>query len=172
LIIEARFNPRIKKYMWVMGGLFLLVTVVGVILLPFWLFGLGQYYSRRYYEHLRCSLTDQHLQFRKGVLFQVEKTIPLENIQDLTFVQNPVLNFFGLRIIKIETAGNSTPSGYYDMQLVGIEESELFKDNVLKQRNALKMMDRLSSGSGTFQSDEAIQLLRDIKSLLEMRLKS
>jgi putative membrane protein len=171
LNIEARFNPRIKDYIWVIGAGFLLITVIGIPLLPFWMLGLGQYYSRRYFEHLRCILNEQHLQFRKGVLFKVEKTIPLENIQDLTFIENPILNFFGLRIIKIETAGNSTPSGYYDMQLIGIEDSEQFKNQVLEQRNALKMLDRPSSFSSAIHSNEAIQLLRDIKNLLEMRLK-
>jgi putative membrane protein len=168
LTVKASFNPRIKDYMWITGALFLLVTVIGIPLIPFWLLGLGQYYSRRYYEHLSCTLTGQHLQFKKGVLFKVEKTIPLENIQDLTFVQNPILNLFGLRVLKIETAGNSTPAGYYDMQLVGIDDTEQFKDAVLEQRNILKMSSQLPSGN-SLASDEAVQLLREIKELLERK---
>lgn len=171
MTVIASFNPRIKNYMWITGALFLLVTIIGIPLIPFWLLGLGQYYSRRYYEHLSCTLTGQHLQFKKGVLFKVEKTIPLENIQDLTFVQNPILNLFGLRILKIETAGNSTPAGYYDMQLVGIENTEQFKDAVLEQRNVLKISSQLPSGK-SLDSGEAVQLLRDIKELLERRLKA
>jgi len=40
-------------------------------------------------------------QFKKGMMFRVEKTIPLENIQDLTFLDNPFLRWFDLRCDRI-----------------------------------------------------------------------
>jgi len=44
------------------------------------------------------------LEFKKGIFFRVEKTIPLENIQDLTFNEDPLLRYLDLRVLKIETA--------------------------------------------------------------------
>ena len=131
VIKQAEFNPRIKSYILFVITLFLLFTVIGIPILIFWVLGMGQYFSKRYYEHLQCKLTERHLEFKKGVLFKVEKTIPLENIQDLTFIENPLLKFFDLRVLKIETAGHSSPKGG-DMQLVGIIDALIFKD--LKSR--------------------------------------
>lgn len=73
--------------------------------------------ARLGFRLLRCALDDRHLNFRKGILFQVEKTIPLENIQDVTFIEGPLLRRFDLSILRIETAGQS-PGQAHNMQLV------------------------------------------------------
>ena len=166
-IIEvATFNPSIKKYVLAYVGLILLITIAGIPLLLIWFLGLGQTISRRYYENLKCQLTESHLEYKKGVLFKVEKTIPLENIQDLTFIENPILNYFGLKILKIETAGGGNKAtGAADMKLIGINGSHDFKELVLRQRE--KMM------SETKNTDvEMLNVLKDIKNLLtEMKEK-
>lgn len=147
----------------------LLITIVGIPIMVVWLLGFGQYYSKRYYDHLECNLTERHIQFRKGVMFKVEKTIPLENIQDLTFIQNPFLNAFDLRILKIETAGSSNPQGS-DMQLIGINEMEKFKDLVMAQREVRQGRPEISHSTTapTLQSnDEVVELLREIRDLLK-----
>jgi putative membrane protein len=100
------------------------------------------------------------LEFKKGAFFKVEKTIPLENIQDLTFVENPILNLLELKILKIETAGGSNQHGS-DMQLIGIIDSEQFKKKVLNQR------DLLSLGSPNLQAD--IESGSNEKILIEIR---
>ena len=143
LIQRAEFNPKIKTYLVLVGAFVMTLTVVGIPLLIFWVLGLGQYYSRRYYENLKCELKHHHLEFSKGVFFKIEKTIPLDNIQDLTFIENPFLKFLDLRILKIETAGQSNPSGGSDMKLIGIIKSSDFKEKVLRQRELI------SSGSGS-----------------------
>jgi putative membrane protein len=167
--LKASFNPRIKSYIYWYVAFVLLVTIIGIPLMIVWLLGFGQYYSQRYYDHLECNLTDRRIQFRKGVMFKVEKTIPLENIQDLTFIQNPLLNVFGLRILKIETAGNSNPQGS-DMQLIGIDNMEHFKDTVMSQRDALRLHSREPMPIDTSHSignAEMVELLREIRDLLK-----
>ena len=73
-IIDAEFNPEIKKYFLFLGILILTISIVGIIALPFWILGLGQIISKKYFENLKCQLTNHHLKFRKGVFFKVEKT--------------------------------------------------------------------------------------------------
>jgi len=166
--LVAAFNKRITDYIFWYVAFILLITIIGIPLLIIWLVGFGQYYSKRYYDHLECNLSDRHIQFRKGVMFKVEKTIPLENIQDLTFIQNPLLNVFGLRILKIETAGNSNPQGS-DMQLIGIDNMEHFKDTVMSQRDALRLQSREPMAidtSGSIGNAEVVELLREIRDLL------
>lgn len=160
----ADFNPNIQKYILLVGAFFLTISVIGIPLLLIWFLGVGQYFSRRFYESLKCQLTDKHLEFKKGFLFRVEKTIPLENIQDLTFIENPLLRYFDLRVLKIETAGQSNPQGS-DMKLMGIKGSREFKESVLNQRTLLQNESR-SNKSVPPRENEQIALLKEIRNLL------
>ena len=162
--MKAEFSERIKTYILLSISLILLVTIIGIPLLLIWLLGFGQYISRRYYENLKCHLTERHLIFSKGAFFKVEKTIPLENIQDLTFLQNPILNWLDLKVLKIETAGSSNPYGS-DMKLIGITEAQSFKEQVLEQREKIRIR---SEGRALMpeHSGEELKVLREIRDLL------
>lgn len=166
IIQTAEFNPKIKLYLLLHVAFILTLTIIGIPLLIFWFLGLGQYISRRYYENLKCKLTDRHLEFKKGVFFKVEKTIPLENIQDLTFIENPLLNYLDLRILKIETAGQSNPQGS-DMKLVGIINSSDFKESVLNQRELLKTDNKVDNSKSVSNNEQVVDLLREIKDILD-----
>ncbi len=87
----------------------LVATVIGIAAVPFWVLGLGQWRSRRYFESLSCVLTERTLEFGKGFFFRVEKTVPLDRIQDLTVKEGPLLRAFGLCTLRVETAGQSSP---------------------------------------------------------------
>jgi putative membrane protein len=162
-ILVAEFDPRIKKYIFTYVLMLFIITVFGIPFAIVWVCGLGQLISNRYYENLICDLSTKNLSFRKGAFFKIEKTIPLENIQDLTFIQNPILNMFGLQILKIETASSGGPNTA-DMKLVGIKDASNFKETVLRQRETL--VNNKQSGSSD-DSDTIISLLKDIKGLLE-----
>jgi putative membrane protein len=142
------------------------MTVVGIPLLIFWFLGLGQYISKCFYENLKCKLTSRHLEFKKGMLFKVEKTIPLENIQDLTFIENPLLKYFDLRILKIETAGQSNPQGS-DLKLIGIINPIDFKEKVFHQRELLKTENRMDYRQSETSNEQIVDLLKEIKDILE-----
>ena len=161
----AEFNPRIRRYILWSITLILIFTIAGIPFLIFWLTGLGQYFSKRYYENLECKLTERHLVFKKGILFKMEKTIPLENIQDLTFIENPLLKALDLRILKIETAGQSNPQGS-DMKLIGIIDATMFKEKVLRQRELIKTDGSPGPASSKTSNEEIVELLRDIKEIL------
>ena len=166
IVQKAEFNPKIKTYLLLVGAFVMTLTVVGIPILVFWILGLEQYYSKRYYENLKCELKHHHLEFSKGVFFKIEKTIPLDNIQDLTFIENPFLKFLDLRILKIETAGQSNPQGGSDMKLIGIIKSSDFKEKVLRQRELI------SSGNGSnvlqteTSSEQTNSILIDIRDIL------
>ena len=167
LIQQAEFNPKIRTYMLLVIAFVMTISVVGIPLLIFWFLGLGQYISRRFYENLKCQLTDRHLKFKKGVLFKVEKTIPLENIQDLTFIENPLLKYLDLRILKIETAGQSNPQGS-DMELIGIVDSSDFKEKVLHQRELLVSVNRIDSSQTKTNDEQLLDILGEIKDILNV----
>lgn len=164
VIQKAVFSLKIKTYILLVVGFFLFISIIGIPVLIIWLVGFGQYYSKKYYENLSCQLTTQHLIFSKGAFFRVEKTIPLENIQDLTFIENPILNLLELRVLKIETAGGSNPHGS-DMKLIGINDAEKFKQKVLDQREVLVRNPIIENSWN--DKDQSLAVLREIRDLLK-----
>lgn len=162
--LRAEFNPLIRPYMVLYVTGVLLLTVVLSPLILIWVLGLGQWWAGHYYRKLRCELDDRHLNFRKGILFQVEKTIPLENIQDVTFIEGPLMRQFNLSILRIETAGQS-PGQAHNMQLVGIIDAHRVRDEILRRRELLR---RQSRGTGDAEGeDRHLQALHAIRERLD-----
>ncbi len=162
IIIKAEFNPIVRTYiiLYVFG--FLVITIIGIPLAIIWLCGVGQWYSQHYYDKLYCVLTEKHLRLRMGILFTIDKTIPLENIQDLTFYEGPVLKHYNLAMLKVETAGQADKSGNH-MKLVGVVDSHIFRATVLDQREKVKM--NLTSRSEN--KNEQTELLKKIAASLD-----
>ena len=165
--LSARFNPLIRPYLVLVGALILTGMVITIPLLPFWLLGIGQWWSRHYYDRLLCEVGDTELRFRKGILFQVEKTIPLENIQDVTFIEGPLLRQFNLSTLKFETAGASMRAGN-EMTLVGIIDAHAFRGEILRRRTLLRQRMATTPATERNAPDEAqLALLQQISAQLE-----
>jgi putative membrane protein len=113
------------------------LTIAGIPVAILWCLGPGQWWARHYFEKLECELTARVLRYRKGIIVQVEKTIPLENIQDVTFVEGPLLRRFNLAILKFETAGQSAGQAH-DMKLVGVVDALEFRNQIIDARDALR----------------------------------
>ena len=170
-VLKAAFNPLIRPYLLLYVAMFLVLTVIGIPLAVVWLLGVGQWWAKHYFDRLSCELSDTELRFRKGILFQVEKTIPLENIQDVTFIEGPVLRQFNLSILKFETAGQSQGQAH-DMQLVGIVNAHAFRQQILDRRRALKQRGNTgpapSEAAAASAADaEQLQLLKRIAARLD-----
>lgn len=162
ILYKAEFNPKIKTYLLVVGALIFLVTIVGIVLIPLWLI-FASIYLKHYFERLECELTSRSLRFKKGYIFHTERTIPLDKIQDLTFKEGPVLKYFELSILKIETAGG-TGQGGADLSMIGIIDAFEFRQMVLDQRD--KVTD--NSSPATSNENEAVsEILKDIRDSLK-----
>ncbi|MBL8175439.1 MAG: PH domain-containing protein [Bryobacterales bacterium] len=165
IIERASFNPLIRPYLVLNIAFLLTVSIVGIVALPFWLLGLGQWWARHYFKRLLCELSDRNLRYRKGILVTVEKTIPLENIQDVTFIEGPLLRYFHLAILKFETAGNAAGQAN-EMKLVGIIDAQEFRNRILEARDRLKAKERTAAKSSEAELLAAIQ--RDVREMLEL----
>jgi putative membrane protein len=157
---KAQFNPEIKKYLLIYGLLITIATVFGIVLIPLWLI-IAPYFIRKYFERLQCELTTRSLRFEKGFIFHVERTIPLDKIQDLTFKEGPLLKAFGMSVLKIETAGN-TGQGMSDLTLIGIMDAANFRNKVLEQRD--RVTENVASGST--EQNGTLQVLQEIRDSL------
>jgi len=163
LLTAARFDDKLRTYWYLQLVLLFVVSVAGIALLPIWLLGWGQWYVRRAFESLKCELNERTLVVKRGIFFQVEKTIPLDKIQDLTVKEGPLLRWLGLRSLKIETAGQGTP-GASEADLVGIVDPIDFRDQVLRQRDSMSAVPALqpSSDEGAPGTAESLTEIRDL----------
>lgn len=164
-LLKAEFEPRLKTYLHVITVFVLTITIAGIILIPFWLI-FGRVYVNKYFNSLYCELTTRALHFKKGVWVRTEKTIPLDKIQDLTFKEGPILRYFGVSYLKIETAGQSQ-QGISDMTLYGIIDARNFREAVLEQRDVTT--DKNSAGNGTelMRSSHSEDILRTLTTMNE-----
>jgi putative membrane protein len=164
LLTAARFEDKLRTYWFLQVALVFVATVVGIALLPIWLLGWGQWYVRRGFEALKCELHERTLVVKRGIFFRVEKTIPLDKIQDLTVREGPLLRMLGLRSLKIETAGQGTP-GASEANLVGIVDPLDFRDEVLRQRDSISAAPVSRPGTDE-ETGDTTELLTEIRDLL------
>ena len=159
-LIHARFNPLIKPFLVMKIGVGLMVTIIGIPLAIVWFLGIGRWWAQHYFDRLECQLGERSLRYRKGILVTTEKTIPLENIQDVTFIEGPILRRFDLSTLKFETAGHSAGQAS-DMQLTGIIDAQAFRAQIMAAREAL----RHTPQDG--EKDAQLAVLRSIEAKLD-----
>ena len=150
------------------GALILLVSVVGIPLLLLW-FPLGQAVTGRYLARLRCVLTEKNLHVARGVLIRQEKTVPLDKITDLGMSHGPIMRRLGLRVLSVETAGQSGGEGSL-IKLVGIEGAEDFRAGVLAQRERMAGSPSPPSAAGTADEVSVLTEIRDALLRIERQL--
>lgn len=168
VIWDAEFNDSVTTY-WLINGLLLcLITVIGIPLIPIW-FLVGKALARKYLATHKCTLTDRSLKFSKGIFTKIEKTVPLDRITDLGLVQGPIMRYFDIEALSVETAGQSGVGSL--VQLAGIKHGRKFRDAVLLQRD--KVVDS-SSRQATpdvenahRESDALLHLLTEIRDTLQ-----
>lgn len=177
MLIKASFNPLIRPYLVITIGFTLMMTIVGIPLAIIWFCGAGQWWARHYFDKLECELSDRILRYRKGILVQIEKTIPLENIQDVTFLEGPLLKRFQLSTLRFETAGQGSSKGN-DLKLTGIIDAHEFRNRIMQAREALRRPQpdaQAASGSAQMLSEQLTALraieakLDEIATLLQKR---
>jgi putative membrane protein len=179
IIKDAEFNDAVTTY-WLLNGILLcIVTVIGIPFLPIWILG-GKFFTRKYLASHRCTLTDRSLKVSKGIFTKIEKTVPLDRITDMGIVQGPIMRYFNIEALSVETAGNS--SGMSLVQLTGIKDGRDFRDIVLAQRDKVALVGEAISqtvastpnaiaGSGDAQAVQLLTEIRDSMRNIEANLK-
>lgn len=163
--INAEFEDSSKTYVFIMVIFISLITVVGILFIPIWIFGLGQWYTAEALRRKVCTLNDKELKIRRGVFFQSEKNIPLEKITDITIVQGPILRYLNLYILKIETAGQSSASHGNEGFLLGIKKAKDFRNHVLEYRDSIssRQLDHTAQSTSTSQLDVLLEMAETLK---------
>ncbi len=135
ILNEAEFKREAIDYFVTSITIALLCTVFGIVLIPL-VRPIARWYWTRYYHHLRVYLTTRDLKVHRGLLNKEEKSIPLEKVTDLAVFQGPIMRHYGVRGIRVETAGQSNQHGAL-VRVVGIVDVDSFRDLVLAQRDRI-----------------------------------
>ena len=133
VIAEAQFDRNFTSWGRVVISGYLCITVVGILLIPFW-WAISFWYGAEYLRRVSAKLTTNALEIRTGVFFRKESTIPLNRITDLRLHDGPVMRHYGLRGLKVETAGGGGQDTGSEGNLIGVIDAEAFRNAVLAQR--------------------------------------
>lgn len=167
ILRTAEFSSQAVSYSLLSLTVVLVMTIVGIVALPIVL-PIALWYYRRFFATLEVVLTSRELQVARGVLHRQEKSIPLEKVTDLAVIQGPIMRMMGIKGLQVETAGQSGGASGSLVRLIGIEDTDGFRDDVLDQRD--KVTDNPSSPTPE-SGDRTTELLTEIRDAL-VRIES
>lgn len=172
MLKEATFSPKAITYHVMPLVIVLCITILGIPLAII-LGPLLHWYHTAYYRRLRVILTSRDLKVYRGILNRTEKTIPLEKVTDLAVYDGPIMRYFGVKGMRVETAGQSSGPGAL-VTIVGIEETDGFRDMVLSQRDRVTDRDDASPAapssapvSAVTSNGEVLQTLQQMRDSLQ-----
>ncbi|QDU65172.1 PH domain-containing protein [Engelhardtia mirabilis] len=174
ILARAEFDPRLPRYFMLQALAGMLFSFVMIPLIPFWLI-LGRGIHQQQYKNLVCELTPRTLKVRRGVLFKVQKSIPLDKITDLALNEGPILRYLGLCSLTIETAGGGQGAATGQAVLPGVANAEEFRDRVLEQRDRVTLRDDSSERAAAvpavpMRESGTLDEIRDILVRIDQRL--
>ena len=142
-------RPQVRRYFY--WGTIVMIALIGVFIFGFgalaalvyaWTF--GPWLSRKQAAELDYQLRETHLFVNQGVFFVKRKTIPLDRITDIVMSQGPLLRYFGLWRLDIQTAGSGQQSA--EAYLYGVVNPEQTKETILKARDAVALSSKNNPG--------------------------
>ena len=172
VIAEAQFDRNITGWGRIVISGYLLISVVGILLIPFW-WMFSFWYGAEYLRRVSAKLTTNALEIKIGVFFRKESTIPLNRITDLRLHDGPVMRHYGLRGLKVETAGSAGQDAGSEGNLIGVIDAESFRDAVLAQRQKVIEVETGQAPAMTAASapgDGTLVEIRDILARIESHL--
>lgn len=120
----------------------LMTALIGVFIFGFgalaaalyaWTF--GPWLSRKQAAILEYELRETHLFVHQGVFFIKRKSIPLDRVTDIVLTQGPLLRYFGLWRLDIQTAGSGQQQA--EAYLYGLVNPEQAKEQILNARDRI-----------------------------------
>ncbi|APE04662.1 MAG: hypothetical protein CL600_07145 [Alteromonas sp.] len=171
IILEATFNPAVKRYWLVSLLLFSTLIVIGI---PFLIISIPLFLviSNRTLAAMSATITERKLVVKRGIFHKEEKSIPLEKITDVAMVQGPLMRVFNLYRLSFETAGQSAQGAL--VSLLGIDDAANFRETILSQKDAISVTGTSTSGQSEDKQSEMSVLIDSVKrieGLLEALLK-
>ncbi len=173
-IMEAEFDPKIASHGRAFISLIMFITVVGIPFIPFVLL-FSLWYFPEYLRRTSARLTAHALEIRKGVFFRKEATIPLNRVTDVLLHDGPLMRHYGLRGLRVETAGQGGEDSSGEGNLVGVVDATKLRDAILRQRQKVVSGEQQSptpAGAGMSGAAGLLTEIRDILARMEAQGRS
>lgn len=158
-LASAVFDKNVKFYWLVLFVLISFATIMFIPLIPLVII-VVLFVSQRILDAMSAELMARKLVVKRGIVFKVEKSIPLEKITDVGMTQGPLMRLFGIYRLDFETAGQSGPGALVSM--LGIVNPSEFRDKILKQKDDLQSPPP-THGKETDEEDYMKELLLTVK---------
>jgi len=110
---------EINRWVLYVGGGGLLVAVA---LVTWWI--------PAFYRTADYRLTDDEIEYRRGVFFRQKTTVPYNRITNVDVVQGPIQRLVGAGAVGVHTAGYAGQVGA-ELTIGGVGDAEEIKDQVL-----------------------------------------
>ncbi len=170
-VLAVELDAQVKSYMfWALMAI-LVVTVVGIPLIPICAILYWAWYAPRYNEYHSLELSATSIQSKRGVVFRSQTNVPLERITDVSVHQGPLMRRFGVYKVTIESAGQTQVQGA--ASVLGVKNPYDFRDAVMENVELLKVQQTAEASDvspagpvATPSSKDQTQLLMEIRDLL------
>ena len=170
IVVSVDLDDRVKLYLfWYLMGI-MLITIVGIPLIPFVAIFYWIWYAPRYGEYHTLDLNGSGIVSKRGVVFRSQTNVPVDRITDIAVHQGPLMRRFGIYKVTIESAGQTQIEGA--ASVIGVVEPYDFRDAVLenvelmKQSTAEEKTPSDSEIAVTSGSDAHTGLLTEIRDIL------
>lgn len=142
------------------AGIYLIPMLILVIFTAWWI--------PLYYDTMVYTLTTTEISWRRGVWFRQTGIVPYNRITNIDIIQGPVMRYFNISSLRIQTAGYSAQP-MAELRLHGIERPEELRDRILGYvRGSFPMAtETLTRPEGGDTSIQMLAELREIRKLLE-----
>ena len=173
ITLEAEIDPKSLPYQfWLVMGV-MLITVVGILLMPFVAIFYHAWYKGRYFDYHSIRLGERTVEIHKGVVFRRHTNVPYDRITDVSVEQGPFMRRYGVHKVTVETAGQTQIQGTASM--IGVIDPETFRNSVLHNVElatagagaaAGGAMSEAGTGASVAGSETVVGLLTEIRDSL------
>jgi uncharacterized membrane protein YdbT with pleckstrin-like domain len=85
---------------------------------------------------LKYWIQDSTIRIDEGIFLRKRKSIPLDRITDIVLIQGPIMRFFGIWWLHLQTAGSNNQQGPEGV-LQGVLDPEAVRDFIMEARDRI-----------------------------------
>jgi len=146
------------------AGLVILIVAGGFTLL----------WARLYFDTVVYNLNETEIAWRRGVWFRQTGIVPYNRITNVDILQGPVMRYFGISDLRIQTAGYSAKATA-EIRLNGIADPAPLRDMIMGYVRERPPVAAVTGGAesrqgepapGGMESGPVLAELREIKAIL------
>ncbi|TAJ44320.1 hypothetical protein CUJ86_09410 [Methanofollis fontis] len=125
-----------------------------------------------YYRSILYHLTPTEMTWRRGVWFRQTGIVPYNRITNVDIIQGPLMRYFGISNLRIQTAGYSAQP-QAEIRILGIEEPEPLRELIMSRVRGTPPVAAATGGEDLPSGGDALlEEVRAIRRTLEEMKRS